>query len=102
MIGHCLTRDLGGHLDTFRGWSAAPAARVGLVVSRLMLHAVLPLDFHGRLLVVRSMFIPGALHGTEASLLAQSSLPKLRSSNFDCSLVSPTTFIQCWCCLELA
>ena len=31
-------------------------------------------------LVVRSMFIPGALHGIEASLLASGSLRKLRSS----------------------
>ena len=35
-----------------------------------MLISVLPLDFHERLRVIRSMFIPGALHGTEAFLLA--------------------------------
>ena len=39
-----------------------------------------PLDFHGLVRVVRSMFIPGALHGIEASLLASDSLRKLRSS----------------------
>ena len=39
-----------------------------------------PLDFHGRIRVVRTMFIPGALHGSEGSLLASSSLRKLRSS----------------------
>ena len=39
-------RDLGGHLDTtFRGWSATLAARVRLVISRLVLIFVLPLDF---------------------------------------------------------
>ena len=42
-------RDLGGHLDTtFRGWSSTLAARVRLVLSRLVLIFALPLDFHGR------------------------------------------------------
>ena len=41
-------RDLGGHLDTtFRGWSSTLAARVRLVISRLVLIFVLPLDLHG-------------------------------------------------------
>ena len=54
-------RDLAGHLDTtFRGWSATLAAIVRLVISRLVLVAVLRLEFHGRL--VRTMFISGALH----------------------------------------
>ena len=74
-------RDLGGHLDTtFRCWSAALAARVCLVLARLALIYALPLDFHGRVRVVRSMFLPAALHGIEASLLASGSLLKLRSA----------------------
>ena len=74
-------RDLGGHLDTtFRGWSSTLAARVRLVISRLVLIFVLPLDFHGRVRVVRSMYLPAALHGIEASLLASESLRKLRSA----------------------
>ena len=74
-------RDLGGHLDTtFRGWSSTLAVRVRLVISRLVLIFVLPLDFHGRVRVVRSMYLPAALHGIEASLLASDSLRKLRSS----------------------
>ena len=53
-------RDLGGHLDTtFHGWSSTLASRVRLVVSRLVLVSALPLDFHGRLRFLRSMFIPG-------------------------------------------
>ena len=36
--------------------------------------------FHGRVRVVRSMFLPAALHGIEASLLASGSLLKLRSA----------------------
>ena len=40
-------RGLGGHLDTtFRGWSATLAARVRLVIGRLVLICVLPLDVH--------------------------------------------------------
>ena len=67
-------RDLGGHLDTtFRGWSSTFAGRVRLVIARLVLIFVLTLDFHGRVRIVRSMFIPAALHGIE-------SLRKLRSA----------------------
>ena len=45
-----------------------------------MLIFALPQDFHGRLRVVRSMFLPGALHGIEASFLAEASLRKLRTA----------------------
>ena len=72
---------LGGHLDTtFRGWSSTLAARVRLVISRLVLIFALPLDFYSRVRVVRSMYLPAALHGIESSLLASASLRKLRSS----------------------
>ena len=55
----------GEHLDTtFRGWSSTLAARVRLVISRLVLIFALPLDFHGRVRVVRSMYLPAALHGS--------------------------------------
>ena len=40
---------------TFRGWSATLAGRVRLVIAGLLLVAVLPLDFRGRLQVVRSI-----------------------------------------------
>ena len=74
-------QDLGGHLDTtFRGWSSTLAARVRLVISRLVLIVALPLDFHGRVRVVKSKYLPAALHWIEASLLASDSLPELRSS----------------------
>ena len=74
-------RDLGGHLDTtFRGWSSTLAARLRIVLARLVVVYALPLGFHGRLGVLRSMFIPVALHGIEASFLAESSLRKLRSA----------------------
>ena len=74
-------RDLGGHLDTtFHSWSSTLASRVRLVISRLVLVSALPLDFHGRLRVLRSMFIPGALHGIEASFVAGTSLRKLRAA----------------------
>ena len=57
-------RDLGGHLDTtFRGWSSTLAVGVRVVISRLIFVFALPLDFHGRVRVIRSMFTPGALHG---------------------------------------
>ena len=65
---------------TFRGWFATLAAGVRHVISRLAFIFVLPLDFHGRVRVVRSMYLPAALYGVEASLLALDSLRKLRSS----------------------
>ena len=37
-------------------------------------------DFHGRVRIVQSMYLPAALHGIEASLLASDSLRKLRSA----------------------
>ena len=46
----------------------------------MLLFFILPLDFHGRVRVVRSMYLPAALHGIEASLLASDSLRKLRPS----------------------
>ena len=74
-------RDLEGHLDsTFHGWSSTLASRVRLVIFRLVLVFALPLDFHGRLRVLRSMFIPGALHGVEASFLAGASMRRLRAA----------------------
>ena len=56
------------------------AAGVRLVISRLVLIFILPLDFIGRVRVVRSMYLPAALHGIESSLLASASLRKVRSS----------------------
>ena len=81
MVCHVDVRDLGGHLDTtLRGWSSTLAAGVRLDISRLVLIFALPLDFHGRVRVVRSMYLPAALHGIEASLLASDSLRRLRSA----------------------
>ena len=72
-------RDMGGHLDTtLRGWYSTLAARVRLVISRLVLIFALPLDSHGRVRVVRSMYLPTALHGIEASLFASDTLRKLQ------------------------
>ena len=75
---------MSGILDAFgyyfRGWSSTLAAGVRLVISRLVLIFALPLDFHGKVRVVRSMYLPAALHGIEASLLASDSLRGLRSS----------------------
>ena len=63
-------RDLGGHQDTtFVGWSATLAAGVRLVISRLVPISVLLLDFHGRLRVIRSLFVPGVCTALRARSL---------------------------------
>ena len=74
-------RDLGGHLDTtLRRWSSTLSLRVRLVISRLDLIFALPLDFYGRVRVVRAMFLLCALHGVEASGLYKGSFLKLRAA----------------------
>ena len=74
-------RDLGGHHDTtLHGWSCSLAFCVRFVIFRLVPVFALPLDFHVRLWVLRSMFIPGAFHGIEASFLAGTSMRKLRAA----------------------
>ena len=52
--------DLGGHLDiTFRSWTGTLASRVRPAIQRLILVAVLPLDSHERIRVLRTLFITG-------------------------------------------
>ena len=92
VAGLLLMRRIGGRLSWMfatlgsilillsRGWSATLATGVRLVIARLVLIFALLLNFHGRLRVVRSMFIPGALHGIEASFLAEAGLRKLRAA----------------------
>ena len=63
-----------------RGWSSTLSARDRLVISRHALIFALPLDFYGRVRVVRTMFIPCALHGVEASFLSKGSFLKLRAA----------------------
>ena len=73
-------RDLGGHLHTtFRRLLSTLAARVRLVIVKILMVVVLPLNFHCRLEVVPTI-ICAVLHGVEASLLVQSSLLKLRAA----------------------
>ena len=48
---------------------ATLAGRVALLRSRILVLTALPLDFAGKLRVLRSTFLPGALHGID-SLLA--------------------------------
>ena len=74
-------RDLGGHLDlAFRGRATTLCRRIDGVVCRAPVVHALPLDFGGRLRVLRTMFIPAALHGAEASCVSDLSLCRLRSA----------------------
>ena len=74
-------RDLGGHLDsTYRAWGRTLAARVLAVLRVVWVVSALPLDYRGKLRILRTMYIPAALHGIEASLLSQSNVLKLRAA----------------------
>ena len=74
-------RDLGGHLDTtLRGRAATLVGRVLVLLARILVVLALPLDFAGRLMVLRTKFLPGALHGIEASSLSLGLLRRLRSA----------------------
>ena len=74
-------RDLGGHLDsTFRARAVTLDFRMTAAIHRVRAVAVLPLDFVGRLRILRTMHLPGALHGAEASLVSVSGLRKLRTA----------------------
>ena len=74
-------RDLGGHLDsTYRAWGRTLAARVIAVLRVVWVVSALPLDYRGKLRILRTMYIPAALHGIEASLLSQSNVLKLRAA----------------------
>ena len=42
--------------------------------------SALPLDYRGKLRILRTMKIPAALHGIEASLVSQSNVLKLRAA----------------------
>ena len=74
-------RDLGGHLDvTYRSWGCTLAARVKAVLRVVWLVSALPLDYDGKLRMLRNKFIPAALHGIEASPLSHSSYPRLKAA----------------------
>ena len=55
-------------------------------IPRVRAVAVLPLDFVGRLRVLRTMHLPGSLHGAEASLVSVAGLRKLRTAFCQASL----------------
>ena len=64
-------RDLGGHLDsTFRARAVTLGFRMTAAVRCVRAVAILPLDFVGKLRILRTMHLPGALHGAEASLVS--------------------------------
>ena len=57
-------RDLGETFGHYLSWLVRHSGYAGSSgISRLVLVYVLPLDFHCRLRVIRTMFIPGALPG---------------------------------------
>ena len=77
-------RDLGGHLDTTNtAWGCTLAARVLAVLRVVWLVSALLLGYRGKLRILRTMYVPAALHGVEASHLSLGSLFKLRVALFE-------------------
>ena len=74
-------RDLGGHLNlNYRGGPLLYAREVGCILCRTPVVYASPLDNGGKLRILRTIFIPAALRGAEASAVFESSLCKLRSA----------------------
>ena len=75
------TRDLGGHLDTTcRRRNSTLAGRVLWLLNAVLVVMALPLDFAGKLRILRTKFLPGALHAIEGSRISFSLLQRLRSA----------------------
>ena len=74
-------RDLGGHLDaTNRARAATLAERASAVLTKVPQVGALPLEFGGKLRILRTMHTPAALHGVEASHLSLASSKTLRAA----------------------
>ena len=74
-------RDLGRHLDTtYRRRAATLVGRVLGLLPAVLVVMALPLDFAGTLRVLRTKFLPGALHAIEASRISFSLLERLRTA----------------------
>ena len=54
--------------------------RVGLLLARILVVMALPLDFAVKLGVLRTKFLPGALHGIDALVLSLGLLHRPRSA----------------------
>ena len=76
------TRDLGGHLDTtFRRRNTTLAGRVLGLLAAVLVVMALPLDFAGRLRILRTKFLPGTLHAIEGSRISFALLQRLWSAS---------------------
>ena len=72
------TRDLGRHLDTsFRRRNTTLAGRVLGLLTAVLVVMALPLGFVGKLRVLRTKFLPGALHAIEGSRISFALLQRL-------------------------
>ena len=79
-------RDLCGHLDsTLRARAVTLGYRISVTVPRAV--AVLPLDFCGRLRILRTIHLPAALHGVEAAFGQAAMSGGLRLAN-PCAVLS--------------
>ena len=62
----------------------------------------LPLDFSGRLRILRTKFLSGALHAIEGSRISFCSLTAITVRFCFCRLVQEDAFGSCWCGFVLA
>ena len=75
------TRDLGGHLDTtHRRRNFTLAGRVVGLLAAVLVVMALPLDFAGKPRILKTKFLPGALHAVEGARISALLLHRLRSA----------------------
>ena len=81
MVREAGCKDLGSHLDTtHRRRSGTLVNRVLGLLAAVLVVMALPLGFVGKHRILRTKFLPGALHAAEASGIAFSLLQKLRTA----------------------
>ena len=72
---------MGGHLDTTcRRRNSTLSGRVVGLLAAIFIVMALPLNFAGKLRVLRTKFLPGALHAVEGARISSLLLHRLRTA----------------------
>ena len=83
---------------TYRRRAATLAGRVLGLMAAVLVVMALPLDFAGALRILRTKFLPGALHAIECSRISFSLLQRLRSAFVSAVWSKKDATSACWSC----